>query len=54
MPEYRHMRIYGAVAYISVHGSSDSMAENMGLFVIRATGNSSSIVNKENFKPKAF
>jgi Holliday junction resolvase len=54
MPEYKHMRIYGAVAYITVHGSSDSMAENLGFFTIRATGSSSSIVNDENFKPKAF
>lgn len=54
MPEYRHMRIYGAVAYISAHGSSDSMAENLGFFVIRATGSSSTIINKDNFKPKAF
>jgi len=54
MPEYKHMRIYGAVAFITVHGSSDSMAENLGFFVIRATGSSSSIINSEEFKPKAF
>ncbi len=54
MPEYQHKRIYGAVAYITVHGSSDSMAANLGFFAIRATGSSSSIVNDENFKPKAF
>jgi len=54
MPEYKHMRIYGAVAFITVHGSSDSMAENLGFFVIRATGSSSSIINNEEFKPKAF
>jgi hypothetical protein len=54
MPEYKHMRIYGAVAFITVHGSSDSMAEKLGFFAIRATGSSSSIINGENFKPKAF
>jgi hypothetical protein len=54
MPEYKHMRIYGAVAFIIAHGSSDSMAENQGLFAIRATGSSASIINSEEFKPKAF
>lgn len=54
MPEYKHMRVYGAVAFITVHGSSDSMAENLGFFLIRATGSSSSIINGENFKPKVF
>lgn len=29
-------------------------AERKGLFVIRATGDSASIVNKEDYKPKAF
>jgi len=29
-------------------------SENKGLFVIRATGDSASIVNKKGFKPKAF
>jgi hypothetical protein len=48
------MHISGAVAFITVHGSSDSMAEKLGFFAIRATGISSSIINGENFKPKAF
>lgn len=54
MPEYSHMRVYGAVAFINVDSSSDSLAENMGVFVIRATGSSSAIINKEGFKPKVF
>ncbi|MDE0158111.1 MAG: hypothetical protein OXS28_21230 [Gammaproteobacteria bacterium] len=29
-------------------------AERQGLFVIRATGNSASIVNAEQFQPRAF
>jgi hypothetical protein len=54
MPEYHDKIIYGAVAFITADGSSDRMAENQGFFVIRATGSSSSIVNKPGFKPKAF
>jgi hypothetical protein len=42
------------VAFLSCEGASDRMAEKLGLFVIKATGSSSSIVNKEDFKPKAF
>jgi len=54
MQEYKDKVIYGAVAFIVAEGASDRMAENMGFFVIRATGNSSAIVNKTDFKPKAF
>ena len=54
MPEYHDKIIYGAVAFITADSSSDQMAENQGFFVIRATGSSSSIVNKPGFKPKAF
>lgn len=54
MSEYKNMTVYGAVAFISSEAASDQMAENQGLFVIRATGSSSSIVNREDFKPKAF
>jgi len=34
--------------------SSKKMAENQGLFVIRATGSSASIVNAPGFRPKVF
>ena len=53
-PEYRGKRVYGAVAYLRAGESSSNYAENQGLFVIRATGNSSSIINKKGFKPKVF
>jgi hypothetical protein len=46
--------IYGAVAFITADGSSNRMAQNLGFFVIKATGSSSSIVNEPGFKPKAF
>ncbi len=54
LPEYKERKIYGAVAYISVEGSADSMAEKAGMFVIKATGSSSSLVNGDDFIPKAF
>ena len=31
-----------------------AMAENQGLFVIRATGDSAAIVNKADFVPRTF
>ncbi|MCD4697464.1 MAG: hypothetical protein K8S16_14615 [Bacteroidales bacterium] len=54
MAEYKDKTIYGAVAFLTADGASDRMAEKMGLFVIKATGNSSSIINNSDFKPKAF
>ena len=54
MPEYADKKIYGGVAFITADGASDRMAEKLGFFVIRATGNSSSIINRKDFKPKAF
>ena len=54
MPEYHDKKIYGGVAFITAEGASDRMAEKQGFFVIRATGNSSFIINQKDFKPKAF
>ena len=53
-PEYRDRRIYGAVAYLKSDSSVAVHAERQGLFVIRATGNSASIVNAPDFEPRAF
>ena len=53
-PEYRERRIYGAVAYLKSDSSVRIQAERRGLFVIRATGNSASIVNKPDFEPRVF
>ena len=53
-PEYQGKKVYGAVAYIRADQSSHTFAERRGLFVIRAVGSSSSIINKKGFKPKAF
>ena len=53
-PELKDNIIYGAVAYLTAESSSDAMAANQGLFVIRATGNSASITNEKEFKPVKF
>lgn len=54
LPEYKEKTIYGAIAFLTADGSSGRMAEKLGFFVIRATGNSSSIINEKGFRPKAF
>lgn len=53
-PEYKGKKVYGAIAYLKADESSAKRAERQGLFVIRATGSSASIINKKDFKPKAF
>ena len=54
MPEYAGRRIYGAAAYLKAYQESDVRAERLGLFVIRATGSSASITNREEFTPRTF
>ena len=51
---YRSRRILGAVAYLNSDTSVTTYAERQGLFVIRATGSSATIINAEDFEPKAF
>ncbi len=52
--EYRGRRILGAVAYLVSDASVIAYAERRGLFVIRATGSSASIVNRPGFEPRVF
>ena len=52
--DYKHKKIYGAVAFLRSHSEAHVFSEKQGLFVIRATGDSASLINKKNFKPKAF
>ena len=54
LSSYRGKIIYGAVAYLRASESASKYAERQGLFVIRATGNSAHLINKEGFKPKVF
>ena len=53
-PGYQGKKIYGAVAYIKADTSVQVHAERQGLYVIRATGNSASIINTEDFRPRVF
>ncbi len=54
MQEYRDYEIYGCVAFLKSDEGSEKYAERSGLFVIRATGDSASIVNGEDFVPTIF
>ena len=54
VPQYADRTVYGAVAYLKADESSAIHAERRGLFVIRATGSSASIVNRKDFEPRAF
>ena len=53
-PLYRGKKIFGAVAFLKADKSVRVHAERQGLFVIRATGSSASIVNGKEFVPRAF
>ena len=52
--QYKSHVVYGAVAYLKSESEAQVFAERQGLFVIRATGDSASIINKASFKPKVF
>lgn len=54
MPEYSDKKVYGAVAFLTEDSGTSSLAERKGLFVIRATGDSASIVNRNDFVPKCW
>lgn len=51
---YKNETIYGAIAYLKSDAEAALFAEKQGLYVIRATGDSASLINKPDFKPKAF
>ena len=53
-PVYRGKRVLGGLAYVQCDPSLRKHAERQGLFVIRATGSSASIVNAPDFKPRVF
>lgn len=54
LPEYKDLKIYGAIAFLKTEEESDTFALSKKLFVIRATGDSASITNPIDFKPRAF
>ncbi len=51
---YKGNRILGAVAYLKADSNVVLQAQRQGLYVIRATGSSASIVNEADFRPKVF
>ena len=51
---FKSETIYGAVAYLTSENKAHLLAEEEGLFIIRATGDSARLVNKKGFKPKPF
>ena len=51
---YESKVLYGAMAYLKAENRSQFLAETQDLFIIEATGDSTRIVNKTNFKPKVF
>jgi len=54
LPKYEQSNVIGAIAFLKSDAGAVTMAESSGLFVIRATGNSASIVNSSDFKPKIW
>ena len=52
--EFKPFKVYGAVAYLRAVKEADSLAEQKGLFVIRAAGKSAVLKNAKNFKPREF
>ena len=54
IPRYAGNTIYGGMAWLTTTAGAEEMAEKRGLFSIRATGDSASIVNAQNFHPRAW
>ena len=54
VPEYRDKKIYGAVAYLRFEEAAIKYAENQGLFVIKAVGDSASLINGSDFQPRSW
>jgi len=54
LPLYAGMKLYGAVAFFTSDSRCQKMAERLGFFVIKATGNSASIINPAGFVPKEY
>ena len=54
LPRYADNTIYGGMAWLTAVAGSEDMVQSRGLFSIRATGNSASVVNPLDFQPKAW
>jgi Holliday junction resolvase len=54
LPEFHDKKVYGAVAFIHTEENVITHGQKCGLLVIRATGNSASIINDNGFLPKTY
>lgn len=54
LEEYKDFKLYGSVAFLTADEESPLFAERQGLFVIKATGDSAMLVNKDDFRPKEW
>ncbi len=54
LKEYANNTIYGAMAYLSADAGAEIMAQNKGLFTIKATGDSARLENPHDFKPHNY
>ena len=54
LEEYKDFKLYGAVAFLTADEESPLFSERQGLFVIKATGDSAILVNKDDFRPKEW
>ncbi|MCB1190769.1 MAG: hypothetical protein H7A23_11250 [Leptospiraceae bacterium] len=52
--EYTNNTVYGAMAFLRSESDAALRAERKGMFVIRATGKSASIINSVDFQPVVF
>ena len=50
-PVYKNYQVYGAVAGIEIDKGIDRYAYRKGLFVIKPSGDTVDIINKDGFKP---
>jgi hypothetical protein len=53
-PEYSHRKVIGSVAGIVIEEDADKFAYHQGLFVIGQTGETVTILNDKEFKPKIW
>ncbi len=54
LTEYQNYKVYGATAFLKADAGAEVMSEKQGFFVIKATGNSASIINDPVFLPRIF
>ena len=53
-PHYKNYQVYGAVAGIEINEGIDRYAYRKGLFVIKPSGDTVAIINKDGFRPEIW